>query len=381
MLSKPKRLSLWEYESLIGNIDVLIIGAGIVGLLTAHELKKAAPDKEILILEANHVGGGATTKNAGFGCIGSLGEIMADSETYGQSATIELVRQRVEGLQRLLSITGNDIIGYSDSLGCELFETKQDFESCQTALTHWNNLLKDITGLDSTFTIKTNHNFRNVYPRSIINNGEGLLHTGKLYKRLLSLISSSGVRLLNGVIVDSFEDLGDRVKVNSNAFSTALHTKQLIVCTNAFTKHILPEIDVTPCRNQVIVTSPVDNSHIEHGYHMDRGYTYFRSIGSRVLIGGGRNHYDEEYNQMSYGENEDNIEFLSAKLRRDILPGQSFDIDYRWSGILTGGAERLPIVMKHSDNVIIGVRLGGMGVAIGSKIALKTAQLATNLSL
>jgi gamma-glutamylputrescine oxidase len=58
-----------------------------------------------------------------------------------------------------------------------------------------------------------------------------------------------------------------------------------------------------------------------------------------------------------------------------ILPNESFTIDYRWSGIMGIGSEKLPIMEEVSDNIFCAVRMGGMGVAlaplVGEKIAKK----------
>ena len=50
-----------------------------------------------------------------------------------------------------------------------------------------------------------------------------------------------------------------------------------------------------------------------------------------------------------------------------------FEIDYRWSGIMGIGNKKTAIVKSVSDNVFCGIRLGGMGVAIGSIIGNELA--------
>jgi hypothetical protein len=39
------------------------------------------------------------------------------------------------------------------------------------------------------------------------------------------------------------------------------------------------------------------------------------------------------------------------------------------------GKKKLPLIEKKGDHIALGVRLGGMGVAIGSKIGEATAKL------
>jgi glycine/D-amino acid oxidase-like deaminating enzyme len=46
--------------------DVCIIGAGFTGLWTAYELRRADPNLEVVVLEAEHVGFGASGRNGGW---------------------------------------------------------------------------------------------------------------------------------------------------------------------------------------------------------------------------------------------------------------------------------------------------------------------------
>ena len=48
------------------SVDVCIVGGGFTGLWTAYELRRAAPELEVLVLEAEHVGFGASGRNGGW---------------------------------------------------------------------------------------------------------------------------------------------------------------------------------------------------------------------------------------------------------------------------------------------------------------------------
>jgi len=61
-------------------------------------------------------------------------------------------------------------------------------------------------------------------------------------------------------------------------------------------------------------------------------------------------------------------------LHQVILSGNSFTIDYRWSGIMGVGSEKKPILEKISDNVFCAVRMSGMGVALAPEIGKKVAE-------
>jgi len=61
-------LSYWEQESFTRYHHV-VIGAGIVGLSAAIELKEHFPKQSVLVLELGLLPTGASTRNAGFACI------------------------------------------------------------------------------------------------------------------------------------------------------------------------------------------------------------------------------------------------------------------------------------------------------------------------
>ena len=69
-------LSYWEKDTYFSNIDVLIIGSGIVGLTAALELKSANPSRKIIVIERGFLPCGASSKNAGFSCFGSVSELL-----------------------------------------------------------------------------------------------------------------------------------------------------------------------------------------------------------------------------------------------------------------------------------------------------------------
>ena len=75
-------LSFWEIESLI-SYDYIIVGGGITGLSTAISIKEKDASKNILIIERGVLPTGASTKNAGFACFGSMTELIDDMEQNG----------------------------------------------------------------------------------------------------------------------------------------------------------------------------------------------------------------------------------------------------------------------------------------------------------
>jgi glycine/D-amino acid oxidase-like deaminating enzyme len=128
-----------------------------------------------------------------------------------------------------------------------------------------------------------------------------------------------------------------------------------------------------PARNQVLITDPLPNNPLRSGYHVDKGYLYFREYEGRILLGGGRNMDAENEQTDAFGNTAFISQFLDQVLN-DIYPGASSKIAWRWSGILGIGPSKKPIIEWIEKDVLAGVRLGGMGVAIGSWLGDELAQ-------
>src|SRR6478672_7369220 len=101
---KPTMLSIWEKESFFAPKDVIIIGSGFVGLWSAYYIKKRFPKKTVTILERGIIPTGASTRNAGFACFGSLTELMEDAAQVGMDKTLQLVEMRYKGLERIQQV-------------------------------------------------------------------------------------------------------------------------------------------------------------------------------------------------------------------------------------------------------------------------------------
>ena len=107
---------------------------------------------------------------------------------------------------------------------------------------------------------------------------------------------------------------------------------------------------------------------------MDRGYYYFRNIDNRVLIGGGRNLDFKKEETDKFGLNDNIQNELELIFKKHNPSKNKFEIDYRWSGIMGIGNKKTAIVKSISNNVFCGVRLGGMGIAIGSIVGNELAE-------
>lgn len=367
-------LSYWEIKSWLQNIHFTIVGSGIVGLNCALHLKQRFPKANILVLEKGILPHGASTKNAGFACFGSLSEILTDLESHSEETVIELVEKRKEGLDLLRSLLGDKVIDYQNNGGFELFlqENKDLSEHCFSEMERINKLLIPIFK-GNVFSLRDNtFNFKQIHSQYIFNAFEGQIDTGKMMQALLNEVQSAGIKILNAVEVLQFHEEASSVKVRTNMFDFS--TERLLIATNGFASQLINE-HVKPARAQVLITEPINDLHIKGTFHLDRGYYYFRNVNDRILLGGGRN-LDFKAEETTVMEETDLVQNrLESLLRETILPNTQFKIEHRWSGIMGVGDQKKAVVKQLSNRVFCGVRLGGMGVAIGSLIGKELSEL------
>jgi glycine/D-amino acid oxidase-like deaminating enzyme len=364
--------SYWELKEWFTNIDYTIVGSGIVGLNCALELKKKHPKAKIIILEKGMLPQGASTKNAGFACFGSLSEIIDDLNYHTEEEVYDLVDQRWKGVQLLRANLGDENIDFQQNKGFELCKDNAFFEECISKKEEINQLLKPIFKAD-VFSIFDNiFGFKKVHQQYIVNNFEGQIDTGKMASKMLLKVQKLGVKIVNTISVDGFAETGNKIEVKTDKLN--FKTNKLFIATNGFASQLLHE-NVQPARAQVLITKPIKNLHIKGTFHLDKGYYYFRNIDDRILFGGGRNLDFKTEETTQFGETAIIQNELEKILKETILPNTTFEIEHRWSGIMGVGNQKKAIVKQVSENVFCGVRLGGMGIAIGSLVGKELAEL------
>lgn len=373
-------LSYWEKNSYFNNLDVVIIGSGIVGLNAALSLKKRNKKLNILILERGLLATGASSKNAGFACFGSPSELLSDLKTNSENEVFSLVEKRWKGLLKLRKNLGDKAIDFHNWGGYEIFDNKDRYEQCADQLDYLNKHISKLIGAKKVYVnadkkIK-DFGFKKVQ-HLILNTAEGQIDTGKTIKALISKVRALGVEIINGIDVLKIDDHDKNVIIHTS-IDFQIETKKVIVATNGFAKELLPNLPVYPARAQVLITEPIKDLKLKGTFHYDEGYYYFRNIGDRVLFGGGRNLDFKTEETTTFGLTPIVQNRLDELLKKMILPGIKYKIDMRWSGIMGVGPEKNSIVKATSKNVFCAVRMGGMGVAIGSLVGEEVAELVIN---
>ncbi|MBK8954686.1 MAG: FAD-binding oxidoreductase [Saprospiraceae bacterium] len=373
-------LSYWEKKHFFENVDIAIIGAGLVGLSTGISLLEKNPELNILILDRGIFPLGASTRNAGFACFGSAGELLDDLKDRPAEDVFDLFAKRYQGIQKLIRRIPTSGMDYRPDGGFELVLNTDQTNITQALLENLNQGIEALTGLKNYFYFKNEQlkefNLKG-FEAIICNDWEACIDPVKTLESLNGLFRTLGGKILYGTGIARWTEHPDSVEIllqNDLRFESKL----LCFCTNGFTKQLFPEIEVQAARNAVLIIKPDLDLKIRGCFHVDRGFIYFREIDKHLLIGGGR-HWDLN--------NEFTTEFLINKqiekkllefAETHILNGTDYRYVQHWTGIMGLGPEKKPIINMITRHTGIAVRMGGMGVALASLAGEEASHMLLN---
>lgn len=368
-------LSYWEKSTYLENIDFLIIGSGIVGLSTAIFLKKKNKNYKVLVIDRGYLPTGASTKNAGFTCFGSPTELFDDLQNMNELTVWDTFSNRYMGLNTLFELIQKDKFEYRECKSWDIISSQKNNDITRDFLEYINQKSYEITGVKEIYhedrLISSKFGFEEINT-SYCNKLEGAIHTGKMIQELYKKAILNDVNVLFGMTAEKL-DHSAQENVIETQFGE-IKAKNTIIATNGFAKKWIKD-DILPARAQVIITNEIPDLKINGTFHYDKGYYYFRNVGNRVLLGGGRNLDFKGETTEEFGSSEQIHLKLQELLKNVILPKHTYEIQDSWSGIMGVGKSKSPIIKKINNNTAIGVRMGGMGVAIGAQVGKKLADL------
>lgn len=368
--------SFWEQDAML-DADFVVIGGGIIGLQTAIELRERVPGASVVALERGLLPSGASSRNAGFACFGSLTEILADIEELGEEKALGIVERRWRGLNRLRKRLDDAALGFECFGGSELLR-EQDLPALEQ-LESLNGKLAPMFGR-RIFSVDQQglraSGFAGRIKALVHCPLEAQIHSGRAMRSLAKLAAQHGVEIHTGAEVTGIEQSDGFVSIAvAGERGLRFRAARVAICTSGFTAGLLSGCGIAPGRGQVVVTSPIPDLPWRGTYHMEQGFYYFRNVGQRVLLGGARNLAFDAETTKDMALSDTIQQALETMLRETILPDRDFAIEHRWAGIMGFTERGLPEVRMVGERIALGFGCNGMGVALSADIAAETAQL------
>ncbi len=365
--------------------DVAIIGAGFTGLSAALELAEQGVD--VRVLEAGHIGWGASGRNGGFACIGShklsYSTMIA---TYGLDATkafyrgmtdaVHLVRENLERLSIDAWASGNGEVtlahlpGRIDELRADQAFLKQTFGEDNTFLSAADLKAQGLHGPGFHAGLKSSIGF-GIHPLNYV---RGLARAA--YKAGAKLHAASRLirweETANGHVLKTPEG--------------SLKARHVIIATNGYTPENISHYHrsrIMPALSSILVTRPLTLSERQAqgwtsplmAYDSRKLLHYFRLLPDGRFLFGGRGGTDasnpggEAYRQV-----------LTNAFQTLFPTWKSIEITHYWRGFVCLSYDLVPFVgaLDEKKTVWTAIAYHGNGVAMGSWSGRAVARLITN---
>lgn len=350
--------SFWEREEWLKSPDLFIVGAGIVGASVALFYKEKYPDHDVVVADRGYAPYGASTRNAGFACIGSISEHLADIKKSGEETVFDRIERRWDGLKLLRKTIGDENMDYIHTGGYEIFTDEKKFEQSSDQIDRINQILEHRLALEDLYSATEYQG----YP-AIKNRVEGAINSGRMMRHLHEMLSKAGVRIWWNCPVTSVKS--NRAVLND---SFEITPKKTVLAINGFISK-LTDIPVKPARGFIFITQPIKDFKWKGIFHYNEGYVYFRDLGDRLLLGGGRDQSIDDETTDQFGTNQAIKNYLINFAEKVIRVSSDFEIDMEWSGIMGMTENKEPIIKEVEPNVWAAAGLSGMGIAIGMQVA------------
>jgi len=322
------------------SVDVAIVGAGFTGLWTAYYLAKANPDLDIAILEARHVGYGASGRNGGW----LTNTITAGPDHYLKTHSV----QQINDFQLAMNRTVDEVINVcaAESIDADIlrggeFEVAYTPAQEQRLRAHaeankcWEH--RGTKLLDSTEALKK---INVAGTRAALWHPHAArIHPTKLVRGLAEAVERLGVKIYEDTRVKAIRPR--QLELDGGT----LNTTYIVRATEGFTAQLAGHKRLwLPMNSSMIVTEPLpesvwDELNWSAGEVLgDYAHVYMyaqRTADDRIAIGGRGVPYKYGSRTDMDGQTpQSTVDGLQEILHRMFPQTQQTKIAHAWSGVL-----------------------------------------------
>ncbi|MEO8276772.1 MAG: FAD-dependent oxidoreductase [Thermoanaerobaculia bacterium] len=241
--------------------DVAIVGGGFTGLWTALFLKELAPEKEVVLLEAERIAHGASGRNAGL-----VGETFDHShglaiQHFGEAEAARLAQLARRNLDEMEEFLTQEAIDAEFSRVGQIFLalTKAHTREVNASLAAARRLgIEDWRKLDPA---ETRDAIGSPLPLSaLFAPRAATVHPAKLATGLARIAEKRGVRICESSAVRGIENLGDALLLSTSGGT--LRAPRVVLATNAYSHLLFPRLArrFLPLYDYILTSEPLDTT-------------------------------------------------------------------------------------------------------------------------
>jgi glycine/D-amino acid oxidase-like deaminating enzyme len=366
--------------------DVCIVGGGYTGMWTAYQIKKLDPSVDVMLIEADICGGGASGRNGGFvtSWWSKLGSLI---DKYGEAEGMRLAQASGDGVEAI----GQFCLDY----GIDADYQPAGVIHAATArpqVGSWEGAVRLARerGRDDLFTELT--------PAETARRTGSPVHLGGVWERIGARVQPALLaRGMRRVIIDQGVRVWEKTPATEivrgrppvvRTADAAIVADKVVLATNAWMAS-LPEIRraVLPMSSDMVATAPIPERLAETGWtgnecvgdaHMMVHY-YRATRDGRIAFGkGGCSHSYLGQITQRFEDPGRRVERTEQSFRRIYPHLRDIPITHTWTGPIDR-SETNSLFFGHLDgnpDIIYGVGYSGTGVGpsyVGGQILASTA--------
>lgn len=319
--------------------DVVIIGGGFTGLWTAYHLSRGQTPRRVVVLEAEHIGFGASGRNGGWLFPGVPGNLRAYERSRGAGAS--------QAMESAIVAAYRDVIAAIEENHLDVDLVKSGQLSVATNRAQLRRLRDELAATASRCDRIVELDSDSLSERIRIDGALGAtfdplgaaVHPGKLVTGLADLVVRSGVVVHEQSRVTSVEP--GRVLTARGSIDAPVIVRATESYTAAFRRHRRTWM---PLISSMLLTAPLSDSAWDHiGWRSrelvgDGAHAYLyaqRTADGRIALGGRGVEYDlgSRIESMTSISNRA-LNRLGHALHSMFPASREVDIDASWSGTL-----------------------------------------------
>lgn len=354
--------------------DVAIIGGGYTGLSAARTLAKQGVS--VVVLEANTIGWGASSRNGGMTLTGLKPAMQTVIKNYGRELAKELFQCSLDSVNIVEQIVKEENIDCGFARSGHLLTANKP--------KHYEALKGEVDFMAKEF----NHNVRLVSPKdlhseigtdiyhgALVDEVSGGLNPAQYVAGLAGASARAGAMLCARARVTKIERSQSRFFIQTERGN--LEAESVLVATSGYTSGVTKKLQkrIIPIGSFIIATerlsdelpnelSPKNRMIFDYKHFLN----YFRLWDNRMIFGG---------RAAFFPENENTIAQSGEILRREMIQVypqlKDVKVEYVWGGTLDFAFDQMTHVGEE-DGIFYSLGYAGHGVAMATYLGATVAE-------